>query len=66
MRVQNADGTVEVQADEEPWDGSSSATSSSDVSVPLLPASIHLSRAIDRAMWCTLYLFVARIALSMS
>ena len=50
VRVQNADGTVEVQADEEPWDGSSSATSSSDVSAPLLPASISLSQVIDRAV----------------
>ena len=32
MRVQNADGSVEVQPDEEPWDGTGSATSSTDVS----------------------------------
>ena len=51
MRVQNADGSVEVQHDEEPWDGSSSATSSSDVSGLLLPASPALSQAGGRAIW---------------
>lgn len=34
MRVQNADGSVEVQPDEEPWNDSGSATSSSDVILP--------------------------------
>ena len=63
VRVQNADGTVEVQADEEPWDGSSSATSSSDVSAPLLRASLTLSQVFDRAVWCTLLLVVAYIRL---
>ena len=48
MRVQNADGSVEVQRDEEPWDGSSSATSSSDVSTPLAPAS---SPSLEAADW---------------
>jgi len=43
VRVQNADGSVEVQPNEEPWDGSSSATSSSDVSTLIFqPLAKHL------------------------
>ena len=48
VRVQNADGSVEVQPDEEPWDGSP-ATSSSDVSTSPLPASPPLSQAVGQA-----------------
>ena len=49
MRAQNADGSVEVQPDEEPWDESASPTSSSDVS-PTGPPSQHV-RSICMREW---------------
>ena len=52
VRVQNADGSVEVQPDEEPWDGSP-ATSSSDVSTNPLPALLPCLKLLARPEWCT-------------